>query len=67
MLGVFSGVSLLRDQLKLCRAISRDDSVYSEPELFMPERFLTANGQLTDDDITFNFGSVISYLGRTYR
>jgi len=37
-------------------AMSRDDSIYSEPELFIPDRFLTADKKLTEDDVSFTFG-----------
>ncbi|KAF7374534.1 O-methylsterigmatocystin oxidoreductase [Mycena sanguinolenta] len=39
-------------------AMTRDESIYSEPERFNPERFFTADGKLNDDDtvLTFGFG-----------
>lgn len=42
----------------VARAMSRDESVYKDPELFIPERFLTSDGGLNDDafNITFGFG-----------
>ena len=45
----------------LLRGITRDAEVYPDPERFMPERFLDANGQVdrsrTDpEDVTFGFG-----------
>ena len=45
------------------RAISRDPSVYSDPDVFMPERFLK-DGELDPnvrDPATFSFG-----YGRRY-
>ena len=41
------------------RAMSRDPEVYSNPEMFMPERFLDADGQLDvskGDPTEFMFG-----------
>ncbi|KAL0563214.1 cytochrome p450, partial [Marasmius crinis-equi] len=40
-------------------AMSRDERVYSTPEEFLPERFLTADGNLNDDDnipLIYGFG-----------
>lgn len=42
-----------------CRAMSYDEDRYSNPEAFIPERFLDAQGQLIEDDpaeIIFGFG-----------
>lgn len=36
--------------MSLCRAISRDEDRYPDASRFMPERFLDANGALTNDD-----------------
>ena len=38
------------------RAMSRDESIYAEPQNFNPERFLTENGELIGDDVEFPFG-----------
>ena len=46
------------------RAMSRDEKRYPEPEVFRPERFLTADGKLNpnaDDPFDFVFG-----FGRRY-
>ncbi|EGN99267.1 hypothetical protein SERLA73DRAFT_182184 [Serpula lacrymans var. lacrymans S7.3] len=37
-------------------AIARDENTYPEPSLFKPERFLTADGKLTDDTAGYAFG-----------
>jgi cytochrome P450 len=40
------------------RAMTHDPAKYSDPHLFKPERFLTREGRLNDDDtvLTFGFG-----------
>ncbi|KAH7888503.1 cytochrome P450 [Phlebopus sp. FC_14] len=42
--------------LMLHRAMSRS-SKYSHPDTFLPERFLTESGSLTNDTVTFCFGA----------
>ncbi|ESK86760.1 hypothetical protein Moror_15178 [Moniliophthora roreri MCA 2997] len=37
-------------------AMTRDESVYSDPESFVPERYLTEDGTCNDDEMTFIFG-----------
>ncbi|KAJ7212055.1 cytochrome P450 [Mycena pura] len=37
-------------------AMSRDESMYEEPERFMPERYFTADGNLNDDQVAIVFG-----------
>ncbi|KAH7908870.1 cytochrome P450 [Hygrophoropsis aurantiaca] len=37
-------------------AMTHNEAKYPNPSEFMPERFLTANGQLTDDTVAFAFG-----------
>jgi len=37
-------------------AMCYDESVYPEPHLFMPDRFLTDDGKLIEHDVTFTFG-----------
>ncbi|KAJ7675706.1 cytochrome P450 [Mycena polygramma] len=37
-------------------AMTRDESVYQNPEEFNPERFFDANGQLNDDSAVLSFG-----------
>jgi cytochrome P450 len=36
--------------------MTRDESIYPEPERFNPHRFFTADGQLNDDDTVLAFG-----------
>lgn len=48
--------------------MTRDPVKYKDPETFNPNHFLTAEGRLTDDDMTYAFGfgrrSVIFQLMR---
>ncbi|KAJ7935552.1 cytochrome P450 [Mycena leptocephala] len=37
-------------------AMTRDESMYSEPERFNPDRFFTVDGELNDDDTVLAFG-----------
>ena len=42
-----------------CRAMGRDETLYPDPEAFIPERFLDSKGMLNDDnpaDFGFGFG-----------
>jgi hypothetical protein len=48
--------------LIFCRAIFRDPSIYPEPDVFKPERFLNPDGSLRDDPIlssAFGYGKRI--------
>jgi cytochrome P450 len=40
------------------RAMTHDEKKYPEPETFRPERFLTPEGKLNDDEtvLTYGFG-----------
>jgi len=48
-------------------AMTRNESIYPEPERFNPDRFFTADGKLNDDDtvLAFGFGRRIC-VGRHY-
>ncbi|ESK94246.1 cytochrome p450 [Moniliophthora roreri MCA 2997] len=37
-------------------AMTRDETVYPDPESFIPERYLTENGTCNSDDLSFTFG-----------
>ncbi|KAJ7596429.1 cytochrome P450 [Mycena floridula] len=37
-------------------AMSRDESIYPDPEVFNPDRFFDPDGTLNDDDVIFTFG-----------
>ena len=48
--------------LTFCRAILHDPSIYSEPDVFKPERFLNPDGSLRDDPLlssAFGYGKRI--------
>lgn len=49
----FKGFTLLAS---LCRAMTRDPIKYKDPEVFNPERFLTEEGELNDDEVSYAFG-----------
>jgi len=36
--------------------ISRNEAVYSEPDSFIPDRFIKPDGTLNDDDVSYGFG-----------
>ncbi|THU86673.1 cytochrome P450 [Dendrothele bispora CBS 962.96] len=37
-------------------AMSRDSEIYNDPDKFMPERFLTEDGNLNNDDLPLSYG-----------
>jgi hypothetical protein len=48
--------------LTFCRAVFRDPSIYPEPDMFKPERFLNSDGSLRDDPLlssAFGYGKRI--------
>lgn len=36
--------------------MTRDPIKYKDPEVFNPERFLTEEGELNDDEVSYAFG-----------
>ena len=42
--------------------MTHDESVYSEPFVFKPERFLDKNGELNEDDRILAYGFGLRYL-----
>lgn len=38
------------------RAILHDPDVYEDPEIFLPERFITGEGTLSADNVSASFG-----------
>ncbi len=46
----------LRPLLILPRAMSQDEALYPNPEVFHPERFLNPDGTLNDDKVDYAFG-----------
>ncbi|KAF5385248.1 hypothetical protein D9615_001132 [Tricholomella constricta] len=37
-------------------AMTHDESIYPQPDLFRPERFIKEDGQINDDDLILTFG-----------
>ena len=50
------GILLIVDINIFVRAMARDETRYPDAETFIPERFLDAEGMLTDDKVDFTFG-----------
>ena len=48
--------------MQTSRAMTHDESVYSEPFAFKPERFFDKNGELNDDDRILAYGFGLRYL-----
>lgn len=56
---ISEGAKFIRTNiLALVRAMTHDETQYSQPDLFLPERFFDENGKLNNDDnvLTFGFG-----------
>lgn len=47
---------LLCSLLTFSRAISQDEALYPNPEVFHPERFFNLDGTLNDDKVDYAFG-----------
>ena len=47
----------------LDRAMTRDETVYTDPESFKPERFLNDDGTCNEDDVSIAFGFGRRYVG----
>ncbi|KAJ7575542.1 cytochrome P450 [Mycena floridula] len=45
-------------------AMTRNESVYPDAESFKPERFISSDGSLNNDDLSFTFGKNIICVGR---
>lgn len=52
---------MMRGLINDNRAMTRDESIYKEPNEFRPERFFNADGTLNDDDTVLAYG-----FGRRY-
>ena len=48
--------------MQTLRAMTHDESVYSEPFAFKPERFFDKSGELNDDDRILAYGFGLRYL-----
>ena len=48
--------------MQTSRAMTHDESVYSDPFAFKPERFFDKNGGLDDDDRILAYGFGLRYL-----
>ncbi|KAF7346306.1 O-methylsterigmatocystin oxidoreductase [Mycena sanguinolenta] len=55
---VYNGYFIPKGTTVICNiwAMTRDESVYPEPDRFNPDRFFTADGRLKEDDTILAFG-----------